>query len=114
MKMNLIKVLEKARKTLALNDREITAVNEQIILHRATLSLLKGKGALSQGYATSALTHLKEANRSLRSRKLTMVIFVLQHIPRIAMKVFKLRDSLFAGRQGHFLTGIDKSRDLPS
>lgn len=114
MTMNLVKVLEKARNTLTLSDEERTAVNEQINLRRATLSLFQGKQALSRGDTTSALTHFSDANRSLRSRKLTMSIFVLKHIPRVSMKAFTLREFLLARRPGNFPAGIDKTRDLLS
>ena len=74
------------------------------------LRLFEGKRALSEGGATTALVHFKEANEHLRSRKLVLVIFLLRHVPRLVVWSFSARERYLTGQPDHHLAGIDEPR----
>ena len=107
MTRHLVAVFEKCVRTLNLTAVEAEAVNEQINHHRAMLGLFEGKRALSAGGAGTALVHFKKANEVLRSPKLSLVVFILQHAPFLVIWAFRARAWLHVQPQTH-LTGFDK------
>ena len=107
MTRHLVAVFEKCVRTLDLTAAEAEAVNEQMSHHRAMLGLFEGKRALSAGGAGAALVHFKRANEELRSPKLSLVVFFLQHAPFLVIWAFRARGRLMVQPQTH-LTGFDK------
>jgi len=107
MTRHLLAVFEKCARTLQLTATEAAAVNEQISHHRAMLGLFEGKRALSAGGANAALVHFKKANEELRSPKLSLVLFFLQHAPFLVIWAFRARGRLLVQSQTH-LTGFDQ------
>ena len=107
MTRNLLAVFEKCASTLNLTPAELEVLNEQITRSRAALRLFEGKRALSSGKTTAALVLFQEANEAIRTPKLTLVIFLLRHVPRLVMWTFTARERLLWKRQGRQLTGFD-------
>jgi glycosyltransferase involved in cell wall biosynthesis len=109
---NLLAVMEKAlsRDDLTASEREV--LTKQVELRKTTLRLFQGKHALAAGDAALALNRLEEANRGLRSPKLSVAIFLLRIWPSLPIRVFAARERYFAKRQKHLLAGIDTPRGI--
>ena len=110
MVRHLLAVFEKCAGTFDLTPAEAEILNKEITQSRAMLRLFEGKRALSEGGATTALVHFKEANEHLQSRKLVLVIFLLRHLPRLVVWSFVARERFLAAQPDHQLTGIDEPR----
>ena len=111
MTRNLLAVFEKSAGTLNLTAAETEILNEQLTSTRAMLRLFEGKRALTTGGARTALLHFQEANEHLRSPKLSLVIVLLRHVPRLVIWVFTGRERLLARQPNHQLAGIDQPRE---
>jgi glycosyltransferase involved in cell wall biosynthesis len=107
MTRNLLAVLEKAANTFDLTTAERETLNEQLTCQRALLRLFEGKHALARGETGAAFNRFREANRYLRSPKLALVIWLLQHTPRLFIWAFAVRERFLAKRHARLLTGID-------
>lgn len=114
MTTNLLSVLEKAANTLDLTTAERETLDKEIIGRRAILRLFEGKQALARGETTLAAARFKEANTHLRSLKLSAVILLSRHMPRLLSWTFAARERFLAKRQRHLLAGIDTPRGLAS
>ena len=110
MVRHLLAVYEKCASTFDLTPAEAEMLNKEIAQSRAMLRLFEGKRALSEGGATTALVHFKEANEHLRSRKLVLVIFLLRHVPRLVVWSFSARERYLTAQPDHHLAGIDEPR----
>ena len=110
MVRHLLAVYEKCASTFDLTPAEREILNQEITHNRAMLRLFEGKRALSEGGATTALVHFKEANEHLHSRKLVLVIFLLRHLPRLVVWSFATRERLLTTQPDHQLAGIDEPR----
>ena len=110
MVRHLLAVYEKCAGTFDLTPAEAEILNKEITQSRAMLRLFEGKRALSEGGATTALVHFKEANEHLHSRKLVLVIFLLRHVPRLVVWSFGARERYLTGQPAHQLAGIDEPR----
>jgi glycosyltransferase involved in cell wall biosynthesis len=108
---HLLAVFEKSASTFDLTPTELEILKEQINSNRAMLRLFEGKRALSTGGASAALDHFKEANEHLRSPKLSLVIVLLRHVPRLVIWGFTGRERLLARQPDHQLAGIDQPRE---
>ena len=110
MTRHLVAVYEKTASTFTLTPAETEILNEQLTSTRAMLRLFEGKRALSTGGASTALVHFQEANEHLRSPKLSLVIVLLRHVPRLVIWVFTGRERRLAKQPDHQLAGIDQPR----
>lgn len=114
MTSNLLAVMEKTAKRPDLTDSESEVLNKQLSFRQTKLRLFQGKHALGLGDAKVALNRFQEANRSLRSLKLSVAILLLRYWPRIPIWAFAARERFLARRQEHFLAGIDTPRGMTS
>jgi hypothetical protein len=114
MTTNFLSVLEKAANTLDLTKAERETIDQEITSRRATLRLFEGKQALARGETTVAVGRFKEANMHLRSPKLSTVILLLRHMPRLVSWAFTVRERFLAKSQRHVLAGIDTPRGMAS
>lgn len=114
MTSHLLAVMEKAAKRTDLTDSERQVLSKQLASSHTMLSLFEGKHALGQGNAAVALNRLEEANRSLRSPKLSVAILLLRYWPRLPIWAFAARERFWARRQEHVLAGIDTPRGMAS
>jgi GT2 family glycosyltransferase len=111
MTRHLLAVFEKSASTFQLTPLESDILNEQLTSTRAMLRLFEGKRALTTGGASTALVRFQEANEHLRSPKLSLVIVLLRHVPRLVMWVFTERERFLARNPNHSLAGIDQPRE---
>jgi glycosyltransferase involved in cell wall biosynthesis len=111
MTRHLLAVYEKSAGAFKLTPAETEILNKQITSTRAMLRLFEGKRALTTGGASAALVHFKEANEHLRSPKLSLVIVLLRHLPRLVIWVFTERERFLARQPNHQLAGIDQPRE---
>src|SRR6185503_9345816 len=111
MTRNLLAVFEKTAATFNLTPAENEVLNRQLTSTRAMLRLFEGKRALTTGGAHTALLHFEEANEHLRSPKLSLVIVLLRHVPRLVVWVFTGRERFLARHPSHQLAGIDQPRE---
>ena len=114
MTRHLLAVFEKCAATFKLTSSERALLDNQITSNRAMLHLFEGKHQLSAGQTSAALVNLEKANEHLRTSKLTLVIFLLRHAPRLVGWAFSLRERLRAKQADHQLTGIDQPRTSSS
>jgi glycosyltransferase involved in cell wall biosynthesis len=114
MMTNLLAVMEKVAKRSDLPDSERQVLGKQLASSQTMLRLFEGKHALGRGDAVVALNRLEEANRSLRSLKLSVAILLLRYWPRLPIWAFSARERFFARRQEHVLAGIDTPRGMAS
>lgn len=110
MTRHLLAVYEKTASTVTLTPAETRILNEELTSTRAMLRLFEGKRALSTGGASTALVHFQEANEHLRSPKLSLVIVLLRHVPRLVIWLFTGRERFLAKHPNHQLAGIDQPR----
>jgi glycosyltransferase involved in cell wall biosynthesis len=111
MTRNLLAVFEKSAATFTLTPAETEVLNKQLTSTRAMLRLFEGKRALTTGGASTALVHFQAANEHLRSPKLSLVIVLLRHVPRLVIWVFTGRERFLARHTSHQLAGIDQPRE---
>jgi GT2 family glycosyltransferase len=111
MTRHLLAVFEKSANTFNLTPAETETLNKQLTSTRAMLRLFEGKRALTTGGASTALVHFQEANEHLRSPKLSLVIVLLRHMPRLVIWVFAGRERFLARHPSHQLAGIDQPRE---
>jgi glycosyltransferase involved in cell wall biosynthesis len=111
MTRHLLAVYEKSAGAFKLTPAETEILNKQITSTRAMLRLFEGKRALTTGGASAALVYFKEANEHLRSPKLSLVIVLLRHLPRLVIWVFTERERFLARQPNHQLAGIDQPRE---
>ena len=107
MTANVLAVMEKTAKRSDLTESERKTLLQRLAHRQTTLLLFQGKHALALGHANTALSRFEGANKSLRSLKLHLTIFLLRLWPKLTIWVFTARERGFAKRQGHVLTGID-------
>ena len=89
---NVLRVLDKAERTMSLTHSERDALSHQRLHCRAMLRLYEGKKAFFDGDAQAAIDGLAEANAFFRSRKTALVVWLLRFAPRSLMKAYSLRD----------------------
>lgn len=111
MLRHLLAVFEKAARTMNLTPAEVEMLNGEITSNRAKLRLFEGKRALTTGGASAALVHFEKANEHLRSPKLSLVIVLLRHVPRLVIWVFSGRERRLAQQADHKVAGIDQPRE---
>lgn len=114
MTSNLLAVMEKTAKRSDLTDSEREILSKQLAFRQTSLQLFQGKHALGLGDATVALKRLEEANRSLRSLKLSVAVLLLRYWPKLPIWAFAARERFLARRQEHVLAGIDTPRGMAS
>jgi glycosyltransferase involved in cell wall biosynthesis len=112
MTTNLLAVMEKAAKRSDLTHSERETLLRESDKRRTMLHLFQGKHALGLGDAETALNRFEEANTNLRSRKLSITIFLLRLWPRLPIWAFAARERFLAKRQEHMLTGIDTPSEV--
>ena len=106
----LLAVLEKCERTLSLTATEREALDAELSRNRSLLHLFEGKRALKSGQTDDALENFQNANRHLRSSKLSVVIFMLQHMPQLVSRIFSARERLLAKNPNSDLKGFDQPR----
>ncbi len=114
MTQHLLEVFEKCGSTCDLTVAEKEILNEQITANRAMLGLFEGKRALTAAGASAALIHFKKANDHLQSPKLSLVVFLLRHVPRLVVWVFTARERFRMNQPQHQLTGFDQPHTTSS
>ncbi|HKY30574.1 MAG TPA: hypothetical protein VJM12_21765, partial [Pyrinomonadaceae bacterium] len=85
------------RPDLTKSEREV--LEKQFSFRKMLLRLFQGKQALALGDATVALNRLEEANRGLRSLKVSLAILLLRTWPSLPIWVFDARERFWARRQ---------------
>jgi glycosyltransferase involved in cell wall biosynthesis len=91
MARDILRVLDKAGRELELTGEQRRLLARERERFHAGLRLEEGKRAFERGDARSALAGLGEANRVLRSRKLSLVIRLLKVAPRLLLRAYDLR-----------------------
>ena len=96
MAKNLLSVIEKAQSRDDLTTSEKEVVEKQLAVRQTTLRLFEGKHALALGDVSSAINRLGEANRGLRSLKLSLTILLLRCWPSATIWAFAARERYLA------------------
>ena len=99
MTANLLDVFVKIAKRPDLTKSEREVLEKQFSFRKMLLRLFQGKQALALGDATVALNRLEEANRGLRSLKVSLAILLLRTWPSLPIWVFDARERFWARRQ---------------
>jgi hypothetical protein len=94
MARDILRVLDKAGRELDLTEAQRGLLARERERFHAGLRLEEGKRAFERGDARAALEGLGEANRVLRSRKLSLVIRLLRLAPGLLLRAYVLRDRL--------------------
>lgn len=92
MSRDILRVLDKAARELELSDEQRLLLARERERFHAGLRLEEGKRAFEQGDTLAALAALGEANRVLRSRKLSLVVRLLKVAPRLLRHAYGLRE----------------------
>ena len=92
MASDIVRVLDKAERTLGLNDAQRALLSRARERFRAGLRLQEGKRAFFRGDTRAALDALGEANRHLRSRKLSLTMLLIRVAPGLLLRAYDLRD----------------------
>ena len=91
MSRDLLRVLDKAARELELTDEQRLLLARERGRFHAGLRLEEGKRAFERGDTRAALEGIGEANRVLRSRKLSLVMTFLRLAPRLLLRAYDLR-----------------------
>ena len=110
MARHLLAVLEKCERTLSLTATEREVLDAEISHNLSLLHLFEGKRALRNGRTDDALADFQKANQHLRSSKLSMIIFMLRHVPQLVSRVFSARERLLSKNPDRDLKGFDQPR----
>jgi glycosyltransferase involved in cell wall biosynthesis len=103
MSRHILIVLDKCLHTLELTEPDRAVVREHRQRVAAELRFYEGKRAFFQRDFTAARNALEEANRVMRSRKLSLAILILRVAPRLLGAVYDARDRvLFRGARTKF------------
>ena len=89
---NILKVLDKAERTMTLTERESETLRRERKKFHAMLRLSEGKRAFFKGDIKAAIEGLTEANAFFKSRKTATVLWLLRFAPRLLVTVYSLRD----------------------
>lgn len=92
MASDIVRVFDKAERTLELNETQRAVLSRERERFRAGLRLQEGKRAFVRGDARAALEALGEANRFLRSRKLSLAMLLIKVAPGLLLRAYDLRD----------------------
>lgn len=92
MASDIVRVLDKAERTLELNDAQRAVLSRERERFRAGLRLQEGKRAFFRGDPRAALEALGEANSYLRSRKLSLAMLMIRIAPGLLLRAYDLRD----------------------
>lgn len=84
---HILRVFEKARKTLTLSAEQMDVLDHQIDLVHARLSLLSGKSALAEGDLREARRNLEESYRTLPRFRLKLALLALRLAPWLAVRL---------------------------
>ncbi|HEY2990149.1 MAG TPA: glycosyltransferase family A protein [Candidatus Binatia bacterium] len=98
----IVSVLDKIEKVLPLTPREREILSRERTRFRAGLRLSRGKRAFLRGDRTTAIEELTAANAFFRSRKITLVLWLLRLAPGLLSRAYDLRDTLILGRNTKF------------
>jgi glycosyltransferase involved in cell wall biosynthesis len=92
MASDIVRVFDKAERTLELNETQRVVLSRERERFRAGLRLQEGKRAFVRGDARAALEALGEANRFLRSRKLSLAMLLIKIAPGLLLRAYDLRE----------------------
>jgi glycosyltransferase involved in cell wall biosynthesis len=92
MASDIVRVFDKAERTLELSDAQRAVLSRERERFRAGLRLQEGKRAFVRGDARAALASLGEANRFFRSRKLSLAMLLIKVAPGLLLRAYDLRD----------------------
>jgi hypothetical protein len=91
MARDVVRVLDKAARELELDDAQRALLTRERERFHAGLRLEEGKRAFERGDTRAALEGIEEANRVLRSRKLSLVLTLLKVAPGLLLRAYDLR-----------------------
>jgi glycosyltransferase involved in cell wall biosynthesis len=91
---HVLKVFDKAARTLPLTTSEKRLLHSQRARFHAMLLLQEGKRAFFKGDQENAVNKLTEANRVFQSRKISAVVWLLRRVPRALLFAYDLRDKV--------------------
>ena len=94
---HILEVLDQAKARNKLSALESENLKMQMSRFQALVSLNEGKRDFFKGNAKSAIAKLREANSSLRSRKISIVLMIMRAAPRLLLLIYNLRDRLLLG-----------------
>jgi glycosyltransferase involved in cell wall biosynthesis len=94
MCQHVLKVLDKAARTLSLDVSEKDLLARERARFQAMLLLQEGKRAFFKGEQEVAVNKLTEANRVFKSRKISTTLWFLRRVPRVLLFAYDLRDKL--------------------
>jgi glycosyltransferase involved in cell wall biosynthesis len=97
MAENVLRVLDKTERTLALPPEDRKALELRRKHFSAQLELARGKRAFFKSDVDGALSHIERSNGFVKRMKLRLVIAVIRWFPRILLRVYRLRDRLLIG-----------------
>jgi glycosyltransferase involved in cell wall biosynthesis len=92
MASDIVRVFDKAERTLGLSESQRAVLSRERERFRAGLRLQEGKRAFVRGDSRAALDALGEANRFLRSRKLSLAMLLIKIAPGLLLRAYDLRD----------------------
>lgn len=99
---HILRVFDKAERTLALTPAEQATLARERARFEATRRLVQGKKAFFDGEIPEAIEGLREGNRYFRQGKITLVILLLRLMPRLLRQAYRLRDRLIFGVNTQF------------
>jgi cellulose synthase/poly-beta-1,6-N-acetylglucosamine synthase-like glycosyltransferase len=88
----LVAVLDKVARDPRTTPAELELIKQQRHLHRARISLEKGKQAFLAGDTAGAIRDLTQANLHYKSAKLEMILLALRISPGLLRAVYRWRD----------------------
>lgn len=92
---HILRVLDKAERTLDLTPRERDALQQQQRRYGAELNFNEGKRAFFSGDTKAAIESLTKANALSPNRKTALALRLLRLAPRTLLRAYHLRDRFY-------------------
>jgi glycosyltransferase involved in cell wall biosynthesis len=102
MGRDILRVLDKAAATLELSDAQRQLLARERARFHAGVRLEEGKRAFERGDTRAALEGVEDANRVLRSLKLSLVLRLLRLAPGLLLRAYGLRGRYALMKGGRF------------
>jgi hypothetical protein len=99
---HIVMVLDKAEQRGKLTASQLAALRQQRAHFQALLSLYEGKKAFFDRDVEKAVSRIAAANRFFKSRKLSLVLWLMRAAPHLLLRAYNLRDRVVVGMSTRF------------
>lgn len=98
----VLRAMDKAERTLNLTAEEREAIRRTRPVFRANLRFHEGKQAFLRGDTAAAVEALEDANGTIRSRRIELLLVLMRVVPRLLLWAYRIRLYLLQRARARF------------